>query len=222
MNYYGKNILLARASPRRNIQEVEEQNLPCDVLWANFYQEYFAYQEIQKEFLKGKWGYLVLATDDIVVKPENIIQLECDLETKDYPVLAGIMNVNEADYPNGNYAISHELDIWGEVKWIKNLPKDNIFQVKFNGFCLMAIRRDIVERYEFVAQNYMRDKRAGKGDGGSFDLVFCYWCENNCIPIFVDKRINMKHLRQSGRTRLGEEKPTLVLNSYNIPKMVNG
>jgi hypothetical protein len=217
MEQLRKGILLARASPRRNIPEVEEQILPCDVLHVNFYQEYFAYQHIKSEFMKGNWEYLVLASDDIVVKPEDIIQLECDLTQHKPMVLGGMMNVEEHDYPDGDLAISHELLIWCGMRWLKSkdLPKENIFKVLFNGFSLLAIRRDIVENFEFTADCYMRDKKADKAFGANYDLVFCFWCKKNGIPIYVDKRIHMKHLRRSGRTRLGEENPSIVLNSYS-------
>jgi hypothetical protein len=198
---------------------VEKQELPCDVLWVSFYQEYTAYQKIKEYFLSYKWDYLVLATDDIVVKPEHIIQLEADLTQLKPLVLGGMMNVEEYDYPNGDLAISNELHIWGGMKWFtkKTLPNSNIFQVKFNGFCLMAIRRDIVENFEFTADCYMRDKNADKAFGANYDLVFCYYCQKNNIPIYVDRRIFMKHLRRSGKTQLGEKDPSIVLNSYVKP-----
>jgi hypothetical protein len=215
MNKLDKNILLARASPRRNIKEVEEQVLPCDVLHVNFYQEYTAYQEIKKYFLNTEYEYLVLATDDIVVRPEHIIQLEADLIKYRPKVLGGIMNVEEGDYPNGLMAVSQIYDNQ-EIHFMLGrevLLSPIIFTVTFNGFCLLAIHRDIIANYEFVGQNHMRDKNAGKADGGSFDMAFCHYCNENNIPIYTDRRIFMKHLRRSGKTRIGEINPSIVLNS---------
>ena len=152
-------LLLARASPRCNIPEVEEQALPCETLRVCFYQEYFAYQEIKKFFLNSDYTHLVLATDDIVVKPEHIKQLEADLEDFNVPVIGGMMNVDQKDYPDGNLAITLQTpDYLAFYYWWLNpetLPKEDIFKVIFNGFCLLAIRRDIVEKYDFYSCTLM-------------------------------------------------------------------
>lgn len=211
------NLLLARASPRCNIPEVENEKIDYPVLRVKFMQEYTAYQEIKKFFMAHtEFTHLVLATDDIVVKNEHLIQLQTDLEVYDFPVICGMMNIDEKDYPKGRLTISPDLPdkITKECKYFTtetDLPI-GLFPVKWNGFALMAIRRDIIERYEFKADSTL----CGGTDpafGGAYDTVFCWWCHENNIPIYCDSRIDMKHLRQSGRTRLGEEKPDIEFNS---------
>ena len=195
-------ILLGRTSPRCNIPEVEEQSLPCDVLRVCFYQEYHAYQEIQKYFLSYDYDYLVLASDDIVVKAEHIERLLINLDQFD--VLCGMMNVDEKDHPNGRLAISNKLPpLDMPYDWLtqEQLPKANIFPVEFNGFCLMAIKRDIIKKYVFRADSVLRGG-TDPAFGGSYDLVFCHWCKLNNINIYTNKRIFMKHLRQSGKLRV--------------------
>jgi len=217
------NLLLARCSPRSDIQQVESENinLPCDKLIARYYFEYEAYKTVRNFFLKQKdYTHLVLATDDIVVKPEHIIQLQKDLEDHDYPIICGMMNVNQDEYLqlDGNLNISYELGLKDRklrhYNWIKrkDLPKDDIFSVKFNGFALMAIHRDIIQRTEFPCDGIFRLK--GEAFGASVDFVFCWWCHENNIPIYTDKRIDMQHLRAMGRIKHGE----ITKNLYFIPK----
>ena len=40
--------------------------------------------------------------------------------------------------------------------------------------------------------------------GASLDTVFCWYCKERQIPIFVDKRISMTHLRRSGTMRVSK------------------
>jgi hypothetical protein len=46
--------------------------MPCDNLISAFEWEFKSYQKMRDYFLAGDWDYMVLATDDIVVKPEHI------------------------------------------------------------------------------------------------------------------------------------------------------
>ena len=210
-------LLLCRGSPRQNIQEVEELNpiLPCDKLICTFTPEFQAYKKMRDYFLSKDYDYMVLATDDIVVRPEHVIQLESDLIKNNYQVLSGLMNVDECDWnnPKGNINICTELAL--KDKKLRNyywftydsLPQQDIFQVKFSGFPLMVVRRDIIEKYEFAGDAIFKGK--GMEFGASLDFVFCWFCHENNIPIFVDKRISMQHLRNHGKMRIGESSPKL-------------
>lgn len=220
------NILLARASPRNNIPEVDNCNpdLPCDVLLVKYYFEYPAYKVLRDFFLEHKeYTHLVLATDDIIVRPDHVIQLINDLLEKDYPILCGMMNVDQYEYqlPEGNLNISFEIALKEKklrhYNWIRRfeIPTDDIFQVKFNGFALMAIKREIIEKYVFACDGVF--KPDGKTESGaSVDLVFCWYCHENNIPIFVDKRIDMKHLRTEGKIRCGEMKKAVEWTQYQL------
>src|SRR5207245_582584 len=43
--------------------------------------------------------------------------------------------------------------------------------------------------------------------GASLDFVFCHWALQKGIKIYVDKRIDMKHLRDSGKNQCGLKSP---------------
>jgi len=208
-------LLLFRGSPRSDIGEVEKYNdkMPCDVLCMRYMSELPAYSWARKYFLEHDYDYFVIATDDIIVKPEHIRQLNEDLEHIDLPVLSGMMNVDEKDYPDGFQNISYHLALQDRklrfYNWLtpKELPDNDIFRVKFAGFGLTAIKRDIMQQYYFAADGYIRwpDDPASIKRGASLDLVFAYDCQENDIPQYCDKRIKMKHLRSHGTIRIGEK-----------------
>ena len=82
--------------------------------------------------------------------------------------------------------------------------QDNIFQVAFSGFPLMAIRRDIVLKVPFDADKVFEGLPPHRG--ASLDFVFCWYCMERDIPIHVDKRIDLKHLRTKGGLMLNDKK----------------
>ncbi len=226
-------FLLFRGSPRANIPDVEKWNREnekeCDVLYVRYAFEFDAYKYARDYFLDHKeYDYLLLATDDIVVKPEHIRQLKKDIEDFTFPVIGGMMNVDEEEYMDqwGNLNICYELALKDRrlrhyINIKRNeLPKEDIFQVKFNGFALLAIRRDIVELFPFHSDGIFRG--TGVSFGASLDFVFCWYChehrwtekgvEKMSIPIYVDQRIDMQHLRKSGKSQAEERKPEVWLN----------
>lgn len=215
-------LLLARASPRANIPEVEDYNssLPCDKLLVQFYSEIPAYKIIRDFFLSKDYDYLVLATDDIIVKPEHIERLKHSLEVSGLPILSGYMNVDQHEWQQkeGNVNICYELALKDKklryYNWIKlqDMPDKEYFQVKFAGFGLTAIRRDIIERYEFAGDAIFKGK--GMQFGASLDFVFCWWCHENNVPIWIDSKIHMQHLRTSGKHQVGERKPRTYFWKY--------
>lgn len=220
-------LLLFRGSPRSNIEEVESYNREnekeCDVLYVRYAFEFVAYQFARNYFLDHKeYDYLLIATDDIVVKPEHIRQIKKDLEIHKFPVISGMMNVDQQEYQDqwGNLNICYELAMQNRklryYSWIKRneLPIEDIFEVKFAGFGLTAIRRDMVELLPFHTDSVF--KGTGIESGASLDLVFCWYCYEKGIPVYVDQRIDMKHLRISGTHQAGERKKEIWLNDKMI------
>ena len=133
-----------------------------------------------------------------------------------------MMNVDQEEYQDqwGNLNICYELAMQNRklryYSWIKRneLPKEDIFEVKFAGFGLTAIRRDIVELLPFHTDSVF--KGTGVESGASLDLVFCWYCYEKGIPIYVDQRIDMKHLRTSGTHQAGERKKEIWINNKMI------
>lgn len=220
------DILLFRGSPRSNIEEVEKYNpslmKECDVLNIRYMQEIPAYRNARTYFLENNYDYLLIATDDIVVKPEHIKQIKKDIDS--YAVISGMMNVDQHEYmkDDGNLNICQTLGLKDRklrsYDWYKRntLPTDDIFPVKFAGFGLTAIRKDVVEKIEFWGDGLFTGK--GMKFGASLDFVFCWNCHENNIPIFVDKRIDMQHLRTSGFHQVGKRDTEAWLNDKLLMK----
>lgn len=232
-------LLLFRGTPRDNIPDVMAENPKllehCDLLEVKFAFEFDAYKYARDYFLEHDYDYLIIATDDIVVKPEHVKQLRWDLENlrmkdgKQYPVLSGMMNVDQQEYMDqwGNLNICYVLGLKDRrlrsYDWIKRnqLPSEDIFQVKFAGFGLTAIKREIVELFPFNSDGIFRG--TGVSFGASLDFVFCWYCHDyewtdkkgehhKSIPIFVDQRIDMQHLRISGESQAGNREKEVWLN----------
>ena len=232
-------LLLFRASPRDNIPDVIAENHKltkyCDLLEVKFAFEFDAYKYARDYFLSNDYDYLILATDDIIVKPEHMKQLKWDLENlrmkdgKEYPVLSGMMNVDQQEYNDqwGNINICQVLGLKDrklrQYDWYKRntLPLEDIFEVKFAGFGLTAIKREIVELFPFHSDGVFRG--TGESFGASLDFVFCWYCHeyewmdkeginHKSIPIFIDQRIDMQHLRISGEIQSGTREKEVWLN----------
>jgi hypothetical protein len=199
------SILMARPTPRGNIEEVYkwEPYIKCDKLHVKYYPEPEAYDIIYKFFMEHDYDYLVIAPDDLVVLPEDMEQLKEDCELG-YDVIGGISNVNEGDYYITSCLTMDDLyhgPVWMEYD---DMPKENIFKVAFNGFSLLAISRKVLKDMPFEYDNIELD---GMDITGSVDTIFAINCWKRGIDIYTDKRIDMLHLRDSGRNRVGERKP---------------
>lgn len=167
-----------------------------------------------------EYTHLAVGTDDIVVKDNHLLQIEEDLEKQDYPVLCGMMNVYQEDLQFLN--ITKKDDIvsphWAKryYNWIPRPHiavhtqdmQNPIIQTGFNGFALMVIRRDIVEKFDFLNDSEYNDVQTK--EGGSLDVQFCYLCHTNEIPIMTDARVDMLHLRMSGHVRVGKKEPICI------------
>ncbi len=219
-------FLFFRATPRGNIEEVEKHNPElmkiCDLLQVKYTPEYEAYKIARDYFLKNDYDCLILATDDIVVEPYHLRLLIEDIKDIDVPIFSGMMNVDQEEYMDqwGNLNICPNLPSKNRrersYEWYKRntLPAQDIFQVSFAGFGLTAIRRDVVERFTFDTDSIYKGN--GPASGASLDLVFCYNCQDKAYPIYVDQRIDMKHLRTSGTSQVGIREKEILLNNIKI------
>jgi len=160
-----------------------------------------------------EYTHLVLATDDIVVLPNDVHRLSKDLESQYYPVLSGLMNVDLDDKTWVNLSMSlpmknRRLRSYSWLNREQLFVKDNIFQVAFSGFPLMAICRDVVKSLSFDADKVFEGLPPHRG--ASLDFVFCWYCQERDIPIMVDKRIDLLHLRTAGGLEVGKHQKQLI------------
>lgn len=214
------NLLICSASPR-DIPEVmrERAKLTQDRFYMKYFKPREAYTRIRDFFLDNtQYTHLVIAPDDLVVYPSHVKQLEEDLKSFDYPVISGICNVDQRtkknyaaiarNLPKRRYideGIRDPYD-WYTFDEIKNLGNP-FLQVEFSGTPLMAIRRDIVKLIPFEDDG---DYNEDGGEGQAQDLHFNHNCKKHNIPVIVDTRINMLHMRHAGEILVGKVPPMII------------
>jgi len=188
--------LLAIPSPR-DISQFKEHvdKLRIDKLWLKYYQEIEAFGRMRDYFLKHKqYTHLIPLPDDLIVKQYDLTRLLTDIRRHNYPVISGICNVDNQPENKGNYNICDLKHlptadpVTRQYVWInsrsKSITRGQPFRVSYMGFALVAIRRDIVEMIPFRNDGYC-----------CIDTMFCWDCHRADIPIYVDPKINMLHLK---------------------------
>lgn len=198
-------------SPRDIPQVLDAwSKLDFDQLHVKYYREYDAYQQIRNFFLEHQeYTHLAICPDDLVITPKDLQILIKDLSEFNYPVLSGVCNVGlnpEAVDYLAIITVEHGLPSRHSsdrhFEWAQDKDLDTITRVAFSGFPLIIIRRDIVEKFDFDSQSKLEGNDPNMT--GNLDIVFCWNCQDHKIPIFVDKRAKMLHLRGAMELRLGK------------------
>lgn len=220
-------LLLAMPSPR-DIDDVIRawENLPDDQLHVKYFKEWSAYQQIRNFFLDHiEYTHLAICPDDLVITPKDLDYLKDDIEKFDFPVVSGMSNVNmdKPDLMNvmigsipAKMAQNRTPFAWNKFRDFKQ----DLTKVLFSGFPLMIIRRDIVEKIDFDSES--------KLDGfdpdqvGNLDIHFCWRCYENNIPIWVDRRARMIHLRNLTDLKVGRDgfPPQVWLKSGGVLQLL--
>ena len=154
--------------------------------------ENYAYSLLRDYFL-NHWEYthLVLCPDDLLVTNDDFDILINDVKEFDYPVISGICNLTYLDKDREKYAASKSIPGYSikdyvfitkaEIEeWKRN--KEYIQPVKFNGFALSFIRKDVISQFCF------------DGNQG-LDRVFGINCDNRNIPMYIDIRAECFHIK---------------------------
>jgi hypothetical protein len=223
--------LLAIPSPRdiprvkADMDDIKGEGI--EKLWIKYHNETDAYTVMEKWFLNhSKADYLVICPDDLVVQQKNYDALVKTIVDnggpEKIPVLSGVCNLHNV--PGQGTILCISVDsvihpqrrrrhwIWVDMRsheWLNDYSKRTLLPVKFSGFGCQFIRRDIVEKiglhgdlryneWHRVAQDY------------SFDVIFCWLCHENNIPIYVNPQVRMLHLRGSDSRQVKGIEPLLV------------
>jgi hypothetical protein len=177
--------LMCSASPRDIPQVLSQRALiPCDKYWAKYYQEGDAYKILRDFFLENKeYTHMIIAPDDLVIRPRDYEDLVQDLLKTDYPILAGICNLSWSEMDR--YSPSHKADLTTFFTE-EDLKGEPIRKVEYEGFGCTFLRRDIVEKIEF---------NGFKRTYWAYDFGLAVECYMKNIPIHVDTRVWMLHLK---------------------------
>jgi hypothetical protein len=169
--------------------------IDCDKLTFN-YLEYPTPYHILDDFKKNmdEYDYIVLVTNDVIVKQSHIDTLIQDIENYGSmgrpPVMSGVFNVDIED----NFDKLNICWKWPDkvYDWINRDSVSGYQKVEFMGLPLTAIRTDIFKRYEWTGSFNAGDRR------------FCKWCIDNDIPLICNTDNKMQHLRYYGEKPIGE------------------
>lgn len=207
-------LLLCYPSPRDIPSVLAESDIlgkSYDRLFAKYMPQKEAYAALQSYFLQyTEYTHLVICPDDLLVKSENVARLETHLKAWDYQVLSGVCNIDMKDLDTLAVARNvpalrtqegqRHYDFFKNRKWYQG-----IHHVGFSGFCLMAIRRDVVEKIALEGDGKYNDGAIDQ----AFDVVFANRCEELDIPIFADFSNFMIHYRHGGEIMVGKKPPEL-------------
>lgn len=225
--------LFAVANPRDiqgvyNAHQQIRDAYHTDFIYFKYIRQEITYPNIRTFFLsRPEFTHLILASDDIVVMPEQFGAMLRHLQRIDYPVISAVMNLEKRS-PYNNLlnittdfvpALSRDPNVriynWEHV----NTVRKGVIRVKFSGFPLMFIRRDVVEMIPFegdLKYNQGMDFKVLPIDY-SYDLTFCYHCERLEIPIFADTNVILNHLKVTASGHfskdfvVGKKAPRVVL-----------
>jgi hypothetical protein len=170
-------------------------------------------------FLDNAYSHLVLCPDDLLVTPTDLIQLIDDIKLGFGRVVSGMCNVDSKhsksslnittpeNLPHANPRLRRYE--WITTESMERRTDKEPFKVGYSGFPLMAIDKDVLAELPF------------RNDGQCcIDVMFCWDCAQRNIPIYVDPKINLLHLkREDGDYEAyhkGSRDPFMYLQEYEI------
>ncbi len=196
-------------------------------LWIKYYNESDAYRIIERYFLEqSNADYCVICPDDLVVRNQDYQAIVKTIEDhggkEQIQIISGICNTYNRPGHGTEVAICIENEIhpirrrrhwaWSDTRdglWKKKYGNIDLLQVKFSGFALQFIRRDFVEKYGLHGDLEFNEFDRVNQDL-SFDVILCYICNKNNIPIYVNPMVWMHHLKGSHPSQVQGIEPLKV------------
>lgn len=184
--------------------------IPIDKLYIKYHTEKQAFQRLHLfiDFHWKEYTHLVLFENDIIVRPDDFRQLICDIE--EYPfldIISGVMNV-DMDENKDYLACTTDLPNLQYPRVMHWIPKENmsigIHRIRHAGFSLVAIKTKMLF-HNWILKGF--DKNT-EGDIDA-DLYFSHECAKANIPMYVDSRICLTHLRYKGKMMVGIKEPEM-------------
>jgi len=202
-------------------------NLPCDKLRLDYIKYPNNFLEAQKFFLENKeYTHFVYLSPDLVISKSQFNELKKEVENWDYEVYGPVCNVDQGKYKdklaccNKLPSIKYEFR---NYRWVQEEARQYFLThgikhhtVKFNGLVFCFIKREILEKYTFSTLPFETDEKPiwEKRGGYACDLAFCHYCDKEHIPLMVDLRMKLTHLRYPGILQVGKKPPKIIFNRY--------
>jgi hypothetical protein len=153
---------------------------------------------MREYFLDNAYSHLILCPDDLLVTPADLAQLIHDIRSG-FRVVSGMCNVDSKgaktslnittpeNLPHANPRLRRYE--WISLETMERRTDKEPFKVGYAGFPLMAIDKDVLAKLPF------------RNDGlCCIDVMFCWDCFHSGIPIYVDPKINLVHLKREDGT----------------------
>ena len=212
----------------RDLQEFKQtikQIKNIDKLWIKYTPTQTAYPLIQSEFLSNPNNYthLIILPDDLIVEPDKLQYLIDDYKTSLTPeeryttILTGFCNVDEKSNNDKANVCTDEVIInrhgrtypWLKLEHLRTLKhnidisentqtRDYLIPVKFAGFPLFIIPRNIVEQVSFRDDSNAEFRQTGV----CWDVMYCHDSQQKGFHIYTDIRVDLKHLRLSNESEI--------------------
>jgi len=216
-------LLIAIPSPR-DIPEFERavEDIPHDKIWIKYvtyddipnpYQRFVNYFKRHKEY-----SHLAILPDDLIPTPDVIERLVN--HAKDgLRCVTGYsnMDMNDMDrYPICYNDVTPQRQGRDYQFLTKETLPDDLFQARWQGTSFMILDRDLVNRLEWIGD--MVDG-ANPGMGiQAFDVGICYQLNKMNIPIWVDPKCWMLHMRYGGEKKTGLEPKDVWIDKVGVPR----
>jgi len=202
--------------------------LSCDKLRLDYVEYPKNFLEAQKFFLEhSEYTHFVYLAPDLVITPNQFNELIKMVEAYDYDVYGPVCNMDEGKYKDKLGCCLKLPDIefnTRNYRWIQEEARQyflneglKTLSLKFNGLCFCFIKRQILENYTFSTLPYQTDEKPIWETRGGYacDLAFCHYCDFENIPILVDLRIKLLHLRYFDKLQVGLKTPKMTFIPHN-------
>lgn len=203
------NPLIGLPSPR-DIPEFLEAfaKVKCHKFWAKYYTEQVAYEHIRDYFLANtEYTHLIILPDDEIITQAHLDKLMSEIEKNDYPILCGVMMVNRESIFDGQTNISTTTlppidrgrriyDLMTLKEWESYPEPKPVVKIAYQGFPMLVIRRDVVEKIPFRDD---RSHRATATVGCCVDLMFCLDATAAGYEMYADLSVFVTHMGMNYR-----------------------
>jgi len=221
--------LVCFANPYDCPQAIESfNNLPCDKLRLDYVKYPKNFIEAQKFFLTHKeYTHFIYLNPDIEISIIQFKELIKMVEAYDYDVYGPVCNMDKGKYidklgcciklPSIEFQTRNYRWVQEEARQYFLNEGIKTLKVKFNGLCFCIIKRQILENYKFSTLPYTTDEKPLWETRGGYacDLAFCHYCDFENIPILVDLRIKLNHLRYPGELLAGKKTAKMTFIPHN-------
>lgn len=164
----------------------------CDKYWVKYTPyKLQPYRQAHQFFLEhSEYTHFVICPDDLYVTPEGVDRL-FELSRK-YPVIMGICNMNNSDYPDGYVAMTKNLPVIDKKTRVYQCYKRHeltgkIMTVPWCGTPFAVCDRKTTEKLDFTLPEEFV--------AGGYDVLLANQLHDLNIPLRVDSGVFFRHDR---------------------------